>query len=67
MGESETLREKDRYTETKTCRETGRREERRPKDSPTDIWKIRESRKESERERETQDLLVRQSLRDFQR
>lgn len=52
MGESETLREKDRYTETKTCRETRRQEERRPKDSPRKIWNIRESQEESEKERE---------------
>lgn len=68
MGESETLREKDRCTETKTCRETGRREERRQKIAP-ERYGTSEShrRNQRKRERETQDLLVRQPLRDFQR
>lgn len=67
MGESETLRDEDRDSETKTCIETGGQEEERPKDSPRKIWNVTGSQKEPEKERETQDLLMRQPLRDFQR
>lgn len=52
MGESETLRDEDRDSETKTCIETGGQEEERPKDSPRKIWNVTGSQKEPEKERE---------------